>query len=253
MFGLTGTTVGGAATVNAAGSYTFSPATGFSGSGGFVYQVTDSSSCLATAPVTVSVDSLSTNTGSILTCVPSFTSDLGHFVNGGSGALSFTGPLSSTCGTISIASNGTFSYSAPSGYTGTCDFVYGVTDALGCASTGAIAITNDTPTAATVAVNDCADTTISGSLVGLFNGVPPATFSLTGAVLNGTALVGATGIYSFSPTPGYSGLAGFIYEAVDVNGCAATGGIDVIVSSPIAGATAINTCFQTPVAAILHH
>lgn len=242
VFGLTGLPIGGTAAVSSTGIYTFVPTTGFSGPGGFEYQVTDSNNCVTVADVSVNVDSLAANNGTILSCVETFSSNLNNYVNGGTGALTFTGPLSISCGEITINSDGSFTYTAPVGFTGPCDFVYEVTDAQGCVSTGTITVTIDDPTAETIAVNDCVNTTISGDLTSLFTGVPPFTFSLTGNVLNGTASVGSTGIYTFTPTAGFSGPAGFEYEAVDSNGCSATGAVDITVASPIISPTAINSC-----------
>lgn len=244
VFGLTGVSVGGDATVDGSGIYNFVPAVGFSGPGSFEYQVTDSNGCVAVADVTINVDSLAASDGIILSCVESFSSNLNNYVNGGSGSLTFTGPLSQSCleATTIINTDGSFSYSVPDGFTAPCDFVYQVTDAQGCVSTGIITVTVEEPTAATVEVNDCVDTTITGDLTSLFTGVPPFTFSLTGNVLNGTASVGSNGIYTFTPTAGFSGPAGFEYEAIDSNGCSATGAVDITVASPIISPTAINSC-----------
>lgn len=247
VFGLSGVPVGGSATVSSTGIYNFNPNNGFSGSGEFVYQVTDTQGCLATAPVNVFVDSLAASNAPILSCQPSFNSNLNFFVTGGTGALTFSGPLAISCGQVSIAADGSFTYTAPSGFTGPCEFTYQVSDAQGCNSTGVISVVVSDPIANSISVDDCTNTTTSGSLVPLVIGVPPFTFSLTGTALNGSATVLTNGNYTFTPTTGFTGQGGFVYEVVDNNGCSSTGAVDVTIDAPVISATAINTCLNTPI------
>jgi hypothetical protein len=238
---------GGTASVSPTGLYNFVPFNGFSGPAGLVYSVTDSNGCLELGTVDISINSLAATNAPILSCEPSFSSNLNFFVTGGTGALTFTGPLSISCGQVSIAADGSFTYTAPSGFTGLCDFTYQVSDAQGCSSTGAISVAISDPIANSIAINDCTDTTTSGSLVPLVIGVPPFAFSLTGAALNGTATVLPNGNYTFTPSTGFTGQGGFVYEVVDNNACSSTGAVDVTIDAPVISPTAINTCLNTPI------
>jgi hypothetical protein len=238
---------GGTASVSSTGLYNFVPFTGFSGPAGLVYSVTDSNGCFELGTVDININSLAATNAPILSCEPSFSSNLNFFVTGGTGALTFTGPLSISCGQVSIAADGSFTYTAPSGFTGSCDFTYQVSDAQGCNSTGAISVAISDPIANSISIDDCTNTSVSGSLASLVIGVPPFVFSLTGNVNNGSATVDTNGDFIFTPNTGFTGQGGFVYEVVDNNACSSTGAVDVTIDAPVISPTAINTCLNTPI------
>jgi len=253
-FGLTGLPVGGSAMVSSAGLYTFTPVTGFSGSGGFVYQVTDTNACFATAPVTVTVDSLVGNNGSVVSCTDTYASSLTNYVNGGTGALNFSGPLSISCGSVSISPTGLFTYTGVPGFSGPCDFVYQVFDGLGCSATGAITVTaNTAPTVSDGAISTCQGVAVSDSLAGLLNEMPqpPLTFVIVTNPTHGalTSFNASTGAYTYTPQAGFSGIDSFQFQVTDSNvpPCSTNvGTVTITVSAaPVAASGTTTTCSNT--------
>jgi hypothetical protein len=241
VFGLNGVPVGGSATVSSTGIYNFVPTTGYSGPAGFIYSATDTNDCVNTGTVSVTVDSLAAGNGNLQTCNNSVSGILVDYVNGGIGALVFTGPLSSTCGTVTISPNGAFVYNAPTGFTGPCNFVYGVSDSINCSSTGAITIVaNTAPVVVDALIIPCANQSYSDTLAGLVQGNPqqPLTFAIVTQPTNGTLsnFNPATGAYTYTPQLGFIGLDSFQYQITDAIGCVSNIGtitVDVVSCCPV--------------------
>jgi hypothetical protein len=80
------------------------------------------------------------------------------------------------------------------------------------------------PTSMPYSATSCSDAALSGSLAPLVSGgTPPYLFSVVGAPDGGTvSLNAATGDFTFSVTPGFSGSGGFTYAATDANNCTTT-------------------------------
>lgn len=252
VFGLTGSSVGGVAAVDNAGVYNFAPATGFSGLGGFVYQVTDTNNCIATAPVSVTVDSLVALNLDAVSCTDTYAGLLTDFVTGGTGALLFTGPLSISCGSVTILPDGNFLYTGPEGFTGPCDFVYQVFDGINCSSTGVVTVSANTATT----VNDgalvtCQDVAVSDSLATLLNSMPqpPLTFVIVTQPTQGTltSFNATTGTYTYTPNVGFSGADSFQFQVTDssVPPCTTNvGTVNITVNeAPVAAAGTVTICF----------
>lgn len=219
-FGLTGAPVGGSATVSLTGIYNFTPGIGFSGLGGFDYQVTDSNSCVGVGAVDITVGSFAGSDADLLTCNNTYAGTLTDFVTGATGALIFTGPSSISCGSVTIAANGDFVYTSPSGFTGPCDFVYQAFDAQGCVASGTISVTaNIATTVNDGAIAVCQGASVSNTLATLVNGAPqpPLTFVIVTAPANGTltSFNASTGAYTYTPNVGFSGVDSFQFQVTD--------------------------------------
>ena len=190
--------------------------------------------------VTVNVDSLVGFTGSLSSCNTAVTGTLTDFVTGGTGALIFTGPLSTSCGSVTISPSGDFVYTSPSGFTGPCSFVFGVTDGIGCSASGAITIVaNTAPIVVGALIIPCADRSISDSLAGLVQNSPqpPLTFAIVTQPTHGTItnFNPATGTYTYTPNVGYIGLDSFQFTVTEASGCVSNVGtisVDVISCCP---------------------
>jgi len=225
-FASTGPLVGGTATVSSAGLYTFTPAAGFSGLGSFGYEVTDSQGCNAAGIIDVSVGSLDAISTSLSTCLSGTSGSLQSLVSGGLLPYTFTGPLSLSCSgsAVTISPSGLYTYIAPSGFTGPCNFVYGVTDAAACSSTGAVTITANSPLAAgDGTLSACANIAVSSSLADYITpgAIPPLTFTIITAPTHGTLTVfnPTTGVFTYTPTTGFLGADSFMYQVSDSSGC----------------------------------
>ncbi len=249
-FGPTGATVGGAVSINPTGPFSFTASAGFSGPGGFQYQVTDTNGCFGTGAVNISFTSPIAGNTAINDCVnQAITGSLAGLVSGGIPPYTFTQTGTIPCGNVSInIETGQFTFTPNAGFSGSCPFVYQVTDTNGCFGTGLVNVTISSPVAGNTSVNDCVNQPISGSLVPLVSsGFPPYTFSPTGAAVGGVATVSATGGYTFTPNAGFSGPGSFQYQVTDSNSCVGTGQVSVTISAPIAGNTAVNDCVNQSV------
>ena len=226
VFSSTGSQVGGTATVSSTGLYTFIPTAGFSGPGGFVYEVTDSVGCSATGAVDIFLDTLVAGSTGLSTCINSLSGSLQSFVFGGIAPFIFTGPLSLSCAgsTVAISPTGLYTYAAPSGFSGPCNFVYEVTDAIACSSTGTITITANSPLiAGDGTLTTCANTAVSSSLANFIGAgaTPPLVFTIVSAPTHGTftAFDPTTGAFTYTPTAGFIGTDSFTYQVSDSAGC----------------------------------
>ncbi len=255
-FGATGSASGGAVVIGATGPYTFTPTAGFSGAGGFSYQITDTNSCIGTGAVRVFIDNLVALSGAVDSCNDTITASLTSFVSGGIMPFTFSGPISSSCagGSVSVSPTGIFMYTAPGGFTAPCSFEYQVIDSLGCSSTGSVTLTaNSSPTANNGTLNACASTAVAASLAGLVAGhpLPPLTFVISTEPTHGTisGFNATTGAYTYTPNAGYTGADSFQFHFTDSNTppCTSnTATVTITVNpSPVATGSAATICMNT--------
>ena len=220
-FGSTGSPVGGIVTVNPSGIFSFTASPGFSGPGSFGYQATDTLGCIGTGNVAVTIASPIASNTAMSTCNASLIGNLSPLVSGGSGPYTFSGPVGAiTCtgGSVTISSSGIYNFTAPNtGTTGPCSFVYQVTDANTCTSTGQVTIKpNTSPIANSILLFTCADTPLSDTVANsVSDGVPPLTFTKVGTDVGGIATLNPDGSFIFTPTTGFLGDASFQYMVTD--------------------------------------
>ena len=228
----------GTAVVNADGTYTYTPKSGYAGTDTFTYTVTDTNGQTSTATVTVTVTPLA-DTANAAT--------LNITENSGTvqGTLSYSAPTGESItkivlttqaanGTAVVNPDGTYTYTPKSGYAGTDSFTYTVTDTNGQTSTATITVKvapiADTANAATLNINEN-----SGATQGTLSYAAPTGESITKVVLttqaaNGTAVVNADGTYTYTPKSGYAGTDTFTYTVTDTNGQTSTATITVKVA-----------------------
>jgi hypothetical protein len=169
-------------------------------------------------------DIVAGNTG-ITACTNNVEGSLVDLVTGGAGALAFTGPLSVSCtgSAVTISPTGNYSYVAPSGFAGPCNFVYQVTDSLDCTATGVVSIVATTVVANNGTLNICRDTAISDTLARFVSGTPlaPLSFAIVTNPLHGTitGFNAITGAFTYTPNALFVGVDSFQYQVTDANGC----------------------------------
>lgn len=206
-------------------------------------------SILVTPPCDITAGSTGINI-----CNDVLAGNLANLVTGGTGALSFTGPISQSCpqSQVTIQSNGDFVYAAPSGFTGPCSFVYQVTDAASCSSTGSVTVVaNRAPRVVDALIIPCANQSITESLAGLVFGdtQPPLTFAIVTQPSNGTIsnFNPATGAYTYTPNAGFIGLDSFTFVVTNGNQCISNVGtisVDVISCCPVSSAPIMQFILQ---------
>jgi uncharacterized repeat protein (TIGR01451 family) len=245
----------GSLSLNANGSFTYTPTTGYYGSDSFTYQACDTQAACdsATVDITVSAGGPSANPDSYdvhknvalsvaapgvlgndsdpngLTLHPVLGTDVSH-------------------GVLVLNADGSFTYTPTSGYTGPDSFTYqACTPAPGslCSATVTVSLTvaNDPPSATddsySVAENGSLSITAPGVLG---NDSDPngdgLSASVVSTVSHGSLSLNANGSFTYTPTTGYYGSDSFTYQACDTQAACDSATVDITVnplaSSPVA-------------------
>src|SRR5215472_6138262 len=217
--------------LNADGSFTYTPAAGFTGTDSFTYQASDGILTSNVATVTIRVtdtppvavnDSYTGLANQPLT-VTAGGGVLANDAAGGGGTLSAFLVSGPSHGTLLLNADGSFTYTPAAGFTGTDSFTYKASDGINTSNVATVTIrVTDTPP---VAVND--------SYTGLAN--QPLTVTAGGGVLandaaggggtlsaflasgpsHGTLALNADGSFTYTPAAGFTGTDSFTYKASD--------------------------------------
>ncbi len=149
-------------------------------------------------------------------------------------------------GTAAVNTDGSYTYTPNANYSGPDSFDYKITDANGDFSSATVSITVTAPTPpppppppvnhVPVAVDDSFSTPINTALSGSVSGndTPSAdggnVWTLTGGASHGTAVLGSSGSYSYTPTTGYTGADSFSYTITDVDGSKSAATVSITVT-----------------------
>lgn len=209
----------GSLALNANGSFTFTPAAGFTGTASFTYRAVNGAGAGNVATVTITVgggvpttvsDSYSTNEGTPLSIAAPGV--LSNDNSNSGGALSAQLVTTTTNGILALAADGSLSYTPNSGFSGTDTFTYRAVNSVGPGNTAGTTITvTPTPTGPQPPTELYA-AGISGNLVKLrfkapTSGPAPTGYLLEGGLVPGQMLAsiptGSTNpIYVFSAPSG---------------------------------------------------
>ncbi|MDY1005563.1 Ig-like domain-containing protein [Curtobacterium sp. CFBP9011] len=236
--------------LHADGSYSYTPADGFSGTDRATYTATDGAGAKATGTVTITVrpaagdDTRTTTAGQPVTATSAaLTAD-----DAGTG-VHVTDVTDGAHGTATVDVDGTVTYVPTAGWSGTDTVTVTVTDAIGSTATSTLTIT----VIPVLAVPD-ATATADGQLVvpagqGVLTGSTGTDLEVTGHGTpdHGTVYVGKDGSYTYTPAPGYSGPDGFDVTVTDGSGGTTTGTVTITVAPKVVDDTATTTA-GSPVA-----
>lgn len=208
------------------GNFTYTPNLNFTGTDSFTFSATDANGCTSDPDgiITINLDPIPiAGSTSVNGCVnTTLNGSLVSLVTGGSGPLSFSGPLTTpTCGGVFIQSDGSYTFAPNFGFTGLCCFTYGVSQG-GCAATapGQVCVNvQNGPIATGSTFNVCPSGTVTGNLNdNVISGNPPNpnTFTIVGAPFGGffDSFSSTTGDYTFTTTNA-TGQAGFNFQVND--------------------------------------
>ncbi len=250
----------GTLTLNANGSFNYTPTAGYNGTDSFGYRARDSATNSATATVTIT----------IMNNVPvarvnsyTVTKNTALNVSASSGVLAndtdadgdaITAVLVSlpANGTLSLNSNGSFLYTPTSGYNGSDSFVYRASD--GSAASNAIVtitINNTSPTALGDSYSAAKNTSLTIAAAGvLANDADANGDSLTAALVtapgHGIVALNANGSFVYTPAANYTGSDSFVYRASDGSATAnATVTLTIANGAPVAQADSYVTSMNT--------
>ncbi|MEN0040353.1 MAG: Ig-like domain-containing protein [Pseudomonadota bacterium] len=241
------TAAGGAITLNADGSFVYSPVTGFIGNDSFDYTVTDgtaedtaklhfSVAQLNVAPVAVDNDYVTAEdtsfSGNAITDASAAGADFD-----GNGDLLTLAPASigtfatAQGGSITLSDDGSFTYDPLANFNGTDSFDYTITDGLltdTATLTFDVTAVNDTPVATQNTYSLAEDGSVSGNAItdaagsGVDSDADGDTLTLTNSTIGthtteegGTITLSADGSFTYVPPANFSGTDKFEYRVTD--------------------------------------
>lgn len=205
----------GAVTVNADGTYIYTPAAGYTGPDSFTYRA-----CLPSPNQTL-CDDATVNLTVLGATADSGVTKVNTPVSGNVAGNDGTVPVGATFtkisdpahGTVVLSPDGSYTYTPAVGYAGPDSFTYDLCTA------GATPVCSRTTVSLFViaAVNDSASTLmgtpVNGTVAGNDTVPPGAVFSgPTSGPAHGTATVNPDGTYTYTPAPGYAGPDSFDYQ-----------------------------------------
>jgi VCBS repeat-containing protein len=247
---LDGTTANGTLTLHANGSFTFTPTPGFVGTDGFTYHAFDGTDASSSASVSIDVTDATPVANADAFDVEKNNPKV---VAAGAGVLFNDSdpdgdPLTAALlangshGSASLAADGSFTYTPTSGYTGTDQFTYTVSDgALTATGTVTLTITNQAPVDDTYAASKSLILTVPAGTGVLANDSDPNGDALTVSLVSGPShallfSLSPDGSFSYTPILLYTGPDQFTYSVSDgLLTATATVTIGVGNNSPIAG------------------
>lgn len=223
----------GTLTLAADGSFTYIPAAGFSGNVTFVYRGCDNATpaLCDTALVTITVQPAANlapvavnDTVTVAQNGSATGNILANDTDPDGGTLSASVVTQPAHGTLTLGTNGAYTYAPAAGYSGLDTFVYRACDngTPSLCDTALVLINVLAPgNNAPVAVNDTVTVAQNSGTTGnvLTNDSDPEGGVLTASVVtqpaHGTLVLGGDGAFTYSPATGYSGLDTFSYRACD--------------------------------------
>lgn len=219
----------GTLTLNADGSFTYTPAFNFDGTDSFSYRAFDGTTLGNTVAVSISVtgsndppiagaDAYTATEDTVL--VVGAPGVLANDTDPEGSALTATLVVAPTHGSLSLNADGSFSYTPTAGYTGPDSFQYrALDDMLALSNTRMVFLTvNDVPVGVADAFTVNEDQALVVAAPGLL-GNDTDSDSLTAILGNppthGTLTLGADGSFTYVPDPDFNGNDDFSYRVSD--------------------------------------
>ena len=253
----------GSVIVNADGTYTYTPGTGFTGEDRFSYSITDADGDVSIAEVTVTVvdgsspppaddapvavdDSVAIEVDEI--AFGNLADNDTPSDDGGNVWALQTPPEN---GTAVVDADGSFRYTPDAGFSGRDSFTYTVTDIDGDVSTATVFIAVGVADSVPIAQDDeftvQTGTTFEGDLAE--NDTPSAdggnVWAISQLAGGGEVVVNADGTFSYTPDEGYFGIDSFTYTVTDIDGDVSTGTVIIDVVDTDGVPTAVDDSFST--------
>lgn len=219
------------------GAFTYTPASGYTGSDSFTYSAKDTALNVTsnTATVSITINAVtSSGAAAPVASALSFATYAGIPLNGAlaasdaaGNAVSFSATQPSH-GTLKLldASTGTFTYTPTTGYTGSDSFTFTATDAVTklASSAATVSLTVNTipvsatavPLASDASFTTYVDTAVSASVSASDAAGNPLNYVLAQAPTHGTVTItAASGAFVYTPTVSYTGKDSFTFTATD--------------------------------------
>ncbi|WP_068604245.1 Ig-like domain-containing protein [Paenibacillus swuensis] len=243
----------GIAVMNANGTFTYTPNTGFVGTDAFTYKVSDPAGASAIATVRIDVFNMPPITQNINLSTPE------NFpVNGQVTATDPNGdPLTFALNSVPVNGvavvnpDGTFTYTPNTGFVGVDTFTVVVSDPFGASASSDITVTvyNLPPVTQNVFINAQENTPVNGQVPATDPNGDAIVFTLNTAPANGVAVVNPDGTFTYTSNVGFVGSDVFTVLVTDTNGGTAVSTVTVYVVTqpPIVQDLTVNTTTNVPV------
>ena len=236
LIGTNGGASHGIVSMDADGSYTYTPAANYFGTDVVSYQVCDMNNDCATAIVTITITSVNDLPVAVNDAARAIKNTLlagsaeGNDLPSGDGGnvWSLVGTNGgATHGTVTMAVNGTYSYTPATDFVGTDSFSYKLCDTNGDCSVAIVRITVNESGNVPFAVDDVTSTSEEVAVSGnasvndtpsLDGGNVWALVGTNGGAAHGTVTMSSTGNYTYNPVVNYFGSDAFYYNICDING-----------------------------------
>ena len=243
----------GQVTLNADGSFTYSPEPDYSGADSFIYSIDDGVEEPVTAMVSLTISgvndapvavgdayavdedtALDVSTGSVL--------ENDSDADGDQLTVLLVSDVAN--GTLVLASDGTFAYTPDAEFSGTDTFTYAAEDGNGGSDSATVAITviavNDPPLAQADSYSLSQDTALTVPAPGVLGNDSdvdggPLTVSLGTGPTDGSLVLNADGSFAYTPNTGFTGSDSFTYNADDGLGGEAAATVTLSVIAPPTG------------------
>ncbi|HEY3322176.1 MAG TPA: Ig-like domain-containing protein [Planctomycetota bacterium] len=223
----------GTVTLNADGSFTYTPAANYNGPDSFTYKANDTfaDSNVATVNITVNPvndppvandDSYCTNEDTPLTIgAPGVLSDDTDIDGGALSAIKVTDPAH---GTVTLNADGSFTYTPAANYNGPDSFTYKANDTFADSNVATVNITvnpvNDPPVANDDSYSTNEDTPLTVNAAGVLSNDTDIDGGALSAIkvtdpAHGTVTLNADGSFTYTPAANYNGPDSFTYKAND--------------------------------------
>jgi VCBS repeat-containing protein len=223
----------GTLTLNASGSFTYTPDDNFNGSDSFAYRANDGTVDSNQATVTIMItatndrptadgDTYSTAEDTTLTVNPPGVLDNDNDPEHDPlSAVLVSGP---SHGTLTLNADGSFTYSPEDDFNGTDSFTYRASDGSLSSDSAKVTLTvttvNDTPTAANDAYSTTEDTALTVAAPGVLDDDSDPDHDPLSAVRvsgpsHGTLTLKADGSFTYTPENNFNGSDSFTYRASD--------------------------------------
>lgn len=251
---------GGSVTINADGTFSYEGAPNFNGSDSFDYKVVDGKGGFDIGTISLTIDAVN---DAPVAGDNSFTGDedatitgslLGNDTDADGDTLTAVAQTLTTAngGSVTINTDGTFSYQGAANYNGSDSFDYTVEDGKGGADTATVSLTvnavNDAPVATDKAFSGDEDTVITGNVLAGNTDVDGDVLTAVAQTLTtgngGSVIINADGTFSYQGAANFHGADSFDYKVVDGKGGFDTATVSLTISAVNDAPVAIDDAFS---------
>ena len=216
--------VHGALTLGTNGAYTYTPQANFNGADAFTFRAFDGSASSNAATVSLTVtpvnDAPTAADGTASTAedtTKSGTLPAATDVDGD--PVSYAKASNPAHGSVTVTTNGAYTWTPAANYTGADSFTYTVSDGRGGSNTYTLTLSvtpvNDAPSASASSRSGPEDTPITGAASATDVDSATLTYSVVTLPAHGALALGFDGTYTYTPQANFNGADSFSFRAFD--------------------------------------